>query len=175
MTQFNDPIALFANYNSLFGTPSPDQTGDLLGVWPPAGTHPCMITSFTETQTKITWKDEAGKQSEIPAMRYQFHYQLVADPDNIGIWHGAPIDVPAGPLPENRTWIAQRDTNRLAGCIKTILGVVPDNLGAGIQTLKSNLASGSKYVVEVLIQEQPSTKPGGRPFKKEFQQRLLSR
>ena len=185
----------FKNMQEKFGDARPDQTGDLLGVWPAEGEHECYITKIEVDENAeffVSSDDDTGKRVTIPATMVRFWYALCDDPDNPenplnwgGQWFTFPEEL-TDEVPDNRLTMLQMDRNRFCGHMKCMLNVeiggesgLPED--EALEQARAKLTGTNEIIAVVKIQHSSSrrkkkTTDGGKPavFRKEFLQKLLA-
>lgn len=120
----------FRGMQEKFGDPKPDQTGDMLGIWPAQGEHECYITHIdTDEKHDFFIKMDSGKRVSCPGTSIRFWYQLTNDPDNPDNpmqWGGQPFQFPdelTDQFEDNKLTMLRMDRNRLCGHLKCLLGI----------------------------------------------------
>lgn len=149
-------LAIFNEQQAVFGEPTPF-TGDFQGEWPAAGESANVITGLaidTAAET-LLWSDaKDAPKVTIPAISFEFHYQLAEDADRPEPlqWHGKRIVLasPAKMTVQKQKDFQARERNRLAGFFKVLNGVDPGpNLLEAAQQLVERLESGNPMVATI--------------------------
>ena len=184
--------AAFRALQEKLGDPRPDQTGDMLGVWPPEGEHECYVVRIEEDQEAkflIKYDDKKSERTEVGSSSYRFWYQLTDDPDNPDnplTWGGQPFNFPdelTDDFPSNKLTQVRMDRNRLCGHLKCLLGIevggergLPED--DAIEKVKALLGGDSEIIALIKCQFTTGRKREGQEkapvYQKEFCQKNLT-
>ena len=169
----NETKAIFATLQDSFESATADQGLGQLGEWPEKGEHACYVLSMDVKPGQFRQTDD---KQMFPALSVQFFYQLCEDPDRTEplIWNGAPMVIPndANALTHDGSKTrAKIELERLKGCIQTLVGRKPGNLGNDLEEIENKLKSDNTVACMVYCQYNQR---GENTYKSEKLKNLLS-